>query len=320
MTSPCRLLGGLCIIGLLAACGERTTGPVDEVDGPAFAATAAPALDEAYMTARLDAINGRLAAAGAGYAVAKAELSLAESANPASPIVVFASDHALRLPVQWVAGDPRRGATGPEITWGNFTPLTVANGAGPVEPSLDAAFATWNGVTCSNLELVKVSLSPFNFPSAILVAGAPFTNDPLEADISTLGFLPGAIFDTFLGPGASESVLGVTFTLVWIDGNGDPTDVDHNHLADTALKEIWYNNDFAWSTGGGGVDVETVALHEEGHALELGHFGNISVNFKTGRLIVGPRAVMNAFILGTLRSPLGTDTGAYCGYWSSWPN
>jgi len=113
----------------------------------------------------------------------------------------------------------------------------------------------------------------------------------------------------------------VTFTFIWVDGNGDPTDINGDHRNDTALKEIWYNNAFLWSTNGGaGVDVETVALHEEGHAVELGHFGRVAGNVQTGKLTVSPRAVMNAFILGVLRSPLGTDEASYCGNFASWPN
>ena len=318
MTSWQRPVGVLLVLGTVTGCAERTTAPADEDFGPAFARTAGPVLDEGYIQARLDEINARLASAGAGYAVARAELSLSPSANPASPIVVFASDHDLRMSSQWVAGDPRRHATGPGLTWGNFEPFMTANGSVPAEASIDAAFGTWNAVRCSNLELTKVNLGPPSFPSLVL-GGA--LSDALQADITTMGFLPGGIFDAILGSGASTSVLGVTFTLVWVDGNGDPTDIDGNHRSDTALKEIWYNDDFLWSTSGGpGTDVETVALHEEGHGLELGHFGRIAVNAKTGKLIVSPRAVMNAFILGTQRSPLGSDNGAYCGNWAAWPN
>ena len=97
-----------------------------------------------------------------------------------------------------------------------------------------------------------------------------FGGDVFAADIYTLGFLPGIYFDLVLGPGASESVLGVTFTFVFGDfdaqGNFTPSDVDNNGREDTALKEVWYNDAFTWTTTNTtDIDIQTVALHENGH-------------------------------------------------------
>ena len=145
-------------------------------------------------------------------------------------------------------------------------------------------------------------------------------NAPQLNDINTVGFVPGALFDAVFGPGASTSVLGVTIPFVFIDANGDPTDIDADGNADLAFAEIWYNADFRWTTSGTGsdIDIETVALHENGHALGLGHFGKIAVNTSSGKLQVSPRAVMNAIVLGTLRQPLGTDNGSFCQVWAAW--
>ena len=86
---------------------------------------------------------------------------------------------------------------------------------------------------------------------------------------------------------------------------------------------MWYNDAFTWtSTGSGGIDVETVALHENGHALELGHFGKLTASVKKGALKIqaAPRAVMNATYIGPYRAPAGTDNASYCGNFASWPN
>jgi hypothetical protein len=172
---------------------------------------------------------------------------------------------------------------------------------------------------CASLPIVNNVLPANVFPSALLNLGG-FIPNPLFSDVNTVGFLPGFIFDIVLGPGASQEVLGVTFPFVFVDANGDPTDIDADGNDDAAFAEVWYNAAFLWNTSGSGpgVDIETVALHENGHALGLAHFGRIAVNTSSGKLNVSPRAVMNAFILGTLRQPLGTDAGAFCSNWSDW--
>ena len=105
-------------------------------------------------------------------------------------------------------------------------------------------------------------------------------------------------------------MLGVTFTFTWIAA----PDV-------VALKEVWYNDDFTWSNdGSGGIDIESVALHENGHALGFGHFGRIFITNGNGKLHVAPRAVMNASYLGPVREPLGTDKASFNNVYGNWPN
>ena len=274
---------------------------------------------------RMTAINEALAAAGYAVRVQKAELSLADNAPADAAAVVFANDRRLRLTSRWVPGDTRREADGNNITYLADQTFRMANGAsGPInsEPAVDTAFGTWDGVTCSNLDIVKradTEPNP-NFILALFGLADINTAEPFAADITTTGFLPGFVFD-LLAEDGSQFILGVTWTLVFVTDD-EPTDVDNNGFADTGLKEIWYNNAFTWTdTGQGGTDIETVALHENGHAVELGHFGRVHATFSPhgGRLHVSPRAVMNAFILGTLRQTLGTDVAAYCGIFGAWP-
>jgi len=330
-----RHLAFVAALALAAGCDRQPTAPettaLSVEDASALSASAADAAARADLLAglaaasgpevALDLINQRLAAAGASIAVAKMEYVTGGAGADQAGQTVFANDRQLRLTSKWVPGDGRRLANGDVITQVTFAPFAPANFGTPQQidglPPIDASFETWNDVTCSNLDIQ--TLPPTNtLPSAIFAGGNPFL-----ADISTMGFLPGAFFELVLGPGSSESVLGVTFTFVFIDGpGGPPTDVNNDGRNDTALKEVWYNDDFLWSTDGapGSFDVETVALHENGHALELGHFGRIALGNKNGKLHVSPRAVMNAFILGTLRELLGTDNAAYCGNFGSWPN
>lgn len=315
-----RSFAALLAAAAITACASDSAGPADAP----FLASASAA--RPTVSPILDSINQALAARGAGVNIEKAEFVLANRAGfDAAGQVVFANNRALRISSRWVAGDPRRPSNGNVLSYLNLTPLMFAQGDPvPVDarPAVNSSFATWDAQTCSGMGLTETAWDGTFNPSGILgIAGLP--SDPLRASINTIGFLPPNLFDIFLGAGASENVLGVTFTFNFINPDQSPTDIDGDGFPDTALKEIWYNNGFTWATSGvgdDGIDVESVALHENGHALELGHFGRIFGTLGNLRLHVSPRAVMNAAILGTLRSPLGTDNAAFCGVWANWPS
>lgn len=321
---------------VFVACADEPTVPAVDA-GPAY--SAAHAADAAAMmslvsevqplvaaagdgAAFLGAINARMA--GEGVAALRADLLLAATAtDPNFATVVYANDRTHQTGFRFVANDPRRAGAGTAVRQVTFTPLSFApTGAGsiPSQPAINASFATWNAVPCANVRTEPGILPGNVFPSSLL--GLPgFVNNSLLNDINTVGFIPGSIFDLVFGPGASGSVLAVTIPFTFIDAAGNPTDIDRDGNADLAFAEIWYNASFPWNTTGTGssIDIETVALHENGHALGLGHFGRIAVNTSAGKLQVSPRAVMNAIVLGTLRTPLGTDNAAYCQTWASWP-
>lgn len=310
----CRLAACAAVV-LTASCSSESVNPES---APAFASAA---VEDGPISAKLAQINDSLAALGLNIAVQKAEFILAPTAPvPASGQIVFANDRVKRLTSRWVPNDVRRAADGDRITYMNVTPFMAANGAGNAEGGIDASFGTWDAMTCTSLDIVKRAWNGGN-PSAILSITGLASVSPFSADVVTMGYLPGFLFNAVLGPGASTSVLGVTFTFIFLESaGGPPTDIDGDGRIDTAAKEVWYNNDFDWTLSGLGndIDVETVALHENGHALELGHYGKIFGTLGNLKLHVSPRAVMNAAILGTLRSPLGTDKAGYCGNFGGW--
>ena len=85
-----------------------------------------------------------------------------------------------------------------------------------------------------------------------------------------------------------------------------------------AFREIYYNDAFAWKIDERYFDIETIAAHEVGHGLSIGHFGKIfRVN---GKLHFAPRALMNAIYYDILHGLLGTDNASFCSIWASWPN
>jgi hypothetical protein len=86
------------------------------------------------------------------------------------------------------------------------------------------------------------------------------------------------------------------------------------------FAEVYYNDFWSWgiSPPWPAIDVETVALHESGHALSLEHYGKQFFTFANAKVHWAPLAVMNPAYSGPLRRPLGTDVAAFCGAWGSW--
>ena len=79
-------------------------------------------------------------------------------------------------------------------------------------------------------------------------------------------------------PGGGDSILGATFTFIWIDtATGEPTDIDGNGKATLLFREVYYNDDFTWNIDSS-YDVETIAFHEAGHGLSQAHFGDIFID------------------------------------------
>ena len=266
----------------------------------------------------LEDLNGQIASQGLNLQIQKMEYIVEFDANgDQMGRTVFADDRTKLLASQWVEADARRLNDGNNLTYLVDPRFVLANGAIDSEPSIDASFETWNNVNCSKLNLVK---RPWPGVETNFVLGLffGFPADPFAADITTTGFLPGFVFD-LLAPNGSQSILGVTFTLIFVDGNGDPTDLNGDGRNDTALKEVWYNDAFLWSTDGSpGIDLESVAVHENGHALGFDHFGTIFVN--EGGLHVASDSVMLASYLGPQRTLLGTDNASMCSVYANWPN
>ena len=272
---------------------------------------------ENLVVTDLASANAALTAQGLGIQIEKVEYLVdPDGDGELQGRTVFADDRELRLETQWAAGDARRLADGNNLTYLVDPFFTAANGTIDSEPAIDASFDTWNNVACSNLPIVKRPYTGGE-PNFVLGFFFGFPADPFLADITSTGFLPGFVFD-IIAPGGSNFILGVTWTLVFVDGAGNPTDINGDGKADVALKEVWYNDAFPWATNGGNVDIETVALHENGHALGLAHFGSIH-RTANGKIHFSPKAVMNASYGGVERDPLGTDSAAYCGIYAGWP-
>lgn len=218
-----------------------------------------------------------------------------------------------RQPFRWVANDARRAADGANLTYLVDQAGLAGSALDPqeAEAAIDRAMATWAAEPCVRQKLNVVKrpdrqTDPDIFDA--LLGYGDFGNYTV-ADIVHAGWMPPSFFDAVAGPGSGETVLAFSVTFVYVDADGRPSDVNGDKYLDTAANEVYYNEAFSWLLGGGhGIDLESVALHELGHAMGIGH--------------VGPpiEAIMNPVYAGVHRSLRPLDVAALCSVWSRWPN
>ncbi len=230
-----------------------------------------------------------------------------------------------QLSQDFVFGDPRNalfdgGVPGVSYAAAEFNTSADVNLEDQVFWLYESAYV-WASERCSNLELTIID-SDNSFPGIVNIFFQTGTIPLIqEADLTQVGFLSAAEFPFFAG---NPNVLGVAFTLSWVDGNGQLTDIDGNGKSDVAFREIYYNDEFEWSDNGVGgergsgiFDFPTVAIHESGHGLSAAHFG--SIGRQGGELVAHPRTVMNAIYGGTLRKLTGRDVASHCSNWAQYP-
>lgn len=317
------------LVGALAltACtedGQNVVSPdVSSVDAPDVSAKkgnggGSATADNEALRSLMSKLNVELADRGADIRVAHAEW-VGLLGGEAVGQTVFANDRGNKqLDAHFVPGDERRGG-GNAITYVvDQSDGATASGltAAQTEGAIDRAMSTWDEApNCSGaLEIQKVEDPGFDpdIIDALLGTGGSGTT---VADVTHAGWLPAGV----LGP----NTLGVTFTLVFIGPDAEPTDVDGNGRSDVAVREIYYNDAFNWGIDvplSDGVDVESVALHEAGHGLSQAHFGKVFVTEANGKAHFSPFAVMNALISRKAQQLEGTDRGGHCSIWGSWPN
>lgn len=268
----------------------------------------------------MDALNVQLASQGAGYRAALAEYVTSPDSGQAGGTVLSKSVGNKQLDFDFVPFDARRSWSGPatgsadDITeaideTGDAVPVFGGLTAAQTSAAILAAAGTWQGVNCSTLPL---SLNPtFGLDVGVVAFLNGFGGSPFVfADVQHAGWRD----INFAG-----GILGVTFTFIFVDNNGNPTDIDNNKVGDAAFREIYYDPSFTWRNDGGNIDVESVSLHEQGHGLSQAHFGTVRLK-NDGTLQASPRAVMNALYSGPLRELQGSDNGGHCSNWSAWPN
>ena len=216
-----------------------------------------------------------------------------------------------RLPFRWVANDPRRSSGSAPFTYRiDLSDGLGASGLTPeregAEAAIDRAMATWSSDSCfKKTTMVK---RPDDGTDADLFDsqfGYGGFGDYRAADVVHAGWLPPDFFEQVTGPGGGESVVALSVTFIFVSLDGVPSDINGDGYMDAAHGEIYYNQGFDWRIGAtaGQIDVETVALHETGHALGIGH--------------IDPHhtAVMNPVYTGPRTRLQSHDHAALCQVW-----
>lgn len=277
---------------------------------------------EAQMLSLMDGVNAQLSANGADYRVGIVEYITGDGSDEAGATVIAKNVGNKQLTADFIPFDPNRadwsgpvGGSTDDITYavdqtGDAVPVFGGLSAAQTTAAIDRAMATWDGIDCSTLPITK--------------------NPEFGVDIGVVAFLNGLGGSLYVVADVQHAgwrdinfatgILGATFTFIFVDDDGNPTDLDNNGLADVAFREIYYDPSYSWADNGvNNVDVESIALHEAGHGLSQGHFGNIFIK-NDGSFQAAPRAVMNAFYFAPQRTLFGTDNGGHCSLWADWPN
>lgn len=250
-----------------------------------------------------------------------------DSGEPGQLIILRQDVGNGQLSHDFVYGDPRRAFFNGGDPGVNFAvhPGNKSTDANLLNQEfwLTESVGIWDREVCSNMNINQtVSSGNPGVVELFFQTGQIFAI--WEADLTQVGFFSAADFPYFAG---NPNVLGVAFTLFWVDGSGNFTDIDNNGKFDVAFREIYYNDEFEWADNGvegrqpSGIrifDFPTVAIHEAGHGVSAAHFGLIGV--KDGFLFAKPRSIMNAIYGGLLRELHGRDKGSNCSNWAQWPN
>ena len=270
---------------------------------------------EPAVLARMRQINNSLRAMGKKIAVQQMDFITIGRGRPANRIHQSGA--------RWVPNDPRRFADGNRLTYlVDRSAGATTSGLTPAqtEAAIDRAMATWNANQClKKVDLVKRPDSGDDPDIFDFFYGFGGYGDPYRADIVNAGWLPAAFFDAVAGPGGGDGILAFSVTFIFLNDDGTPSDLDGDNYLDTALNEVYYNDTFGdpsgnWASSPWAInqplpafDVQTIAFHENGHSLGLGHFGP------------PPSALMNPVYGGIRQKAYPIDSAGMCAVYASWP-
>jgi hypothetical protein len=246
------------------------------------------------------------------------------------------------FPVDWVENDARRRPdAGLELTYAiDRTELPPGISWEDTEAAVESAVATFNEVQCGkHVQLVRLDTGPDAdlgvAQDLVGLGGRPET----VADITFAGWVPDGFMDAMDMSGSKGLTVPAVYdaadgSVVWgydvLNPTREYTDINDNGQSDLAAMEIYFTTaaNFVIDDERGDtlffIDLESIVLHELGHALGMDHFGRTEVildeegNFVDVVLNRNSTPMMNTSNYFINREVAGSDKASFCGRYGSW--
>eukprot|EP01083_Nonionella_stella_P152383 488362_1 len=230
--------------------------------------------------------------------------------------------HIAHDTADWVPNDPRRHGVdedGSAISGLDFfihiddTQFPSNLDRTQVITAITNAVNTWDNVPCTKNKFNLIISNEHNsegigYAEYIMSEGRSGSNVKI-GDIVFGGFVPPDLFTIAVANELKNKSVGAVTVL--FDYNDE---IMYENEGEIAFAEIYFNDDFSWDILEESVpnvyDVETVALHELGHALSQSHF------HPSGKSI--SEVVMTPVYFGVNHDLHGVDIGAHCAKWAQW--
>lgn len=246
-------------------------------------------------------------------------------------------------PFHWVENDARRHSDNGLTLYYRIDQTELPTGISwaDTEAAIEAAVATFNQVKCAkNFQLVRLPSDPaidYGWVQNDLGFGG---DETLLPDITFAGWVSPEFFGGIGLPDANAVGIPVVYdsdntTPVWgldvLEPGGDFSDTNGDGKYDKAATEIYFNNASPYVVDDDElantlfyIDLQSIILHELGHALDMDHFGRTKIildeNGEFVDLLINENSanLMNSDNYFVARSLSGSDNGSFCGQWAQW--